>query len=32
MAELPPQYTVWQNFAAITAQTSIPEQLGESID
>ena len=28
MAELPPQYTVWQNFAAITAQTSIPEQLG----
>ena len=27
MAELPPQYT-GQNFAAITAQTSIPEQLG----
>lgn len=27
-AELPPQYTVWQNFAAITAQGSIPEKLG----
>ncbi len=27
-AELPPQYTVWGDFAAITAQGEVPEQLG----
>lgn len=28
IAEIPPQYTTWQNFAAITAQRDIPEKLG----
>jgi hypothetical protein len=27
-AELPPQYTIWQDFAAVTAQASIPVTLG----
>lgn len=27
-AELPPQYTVWSDFAAITSQASIPEKIG----
>lgn len=27
-AELPPQYTIWNDFAAITAQSSIPEKVG----
>jgi hypothetical protein len=27
-AELPPQYTVWADFAAVTAQASIPQKLG----
>ena len=27
-AELPPQYTVWSDFAAITAQAEIPGKLG----
>lgn len=27
-AELPPQYTVWQDFAAITAKSEIPAKLG----
>lgn len=27
-AELPPQYTVWHDFAAITAKSEIPAQLG----
>lgn len=27
-AELPPQYTVWQGFSAITSQGEIPEKLG----
>lgn len=27
-AELPPQYTVWRDFAAIAAQKVVPERLG----
>jgi hypothetical protein len=27
-AELPPQYTIWQDFAAVTAQEAIPTTLG----
>lgn len=27
-AELPPQYTVWADFAAVVGQSSIPQQLG----
>jgi hypothetical protein len=27
-AELPPQYTTWADFAAVTAQDSIPQVLG----
>jgi hypothetical protein len=27
-AELPPQYTIWQDFAAVTAQAAIPTTLG----
>ncbi len=27
-AELPPQFTVWQDFAAIAAMRDIPERLG----
>jgi hypothetical protein len=27
-AELPPQYVVWQDFAAIAAQSAIPTTLG----
>ena len=27
-AELPPQYTVWRDFSAITAKSDIPEKLG----
>ena len=28
IAELPPQYTTWQDFAAVTSQSAIPGQLG----
>jgi len=28
LAELPPQYTVWADFGAITAEKSIPHVLG----
>jgi len=27
-AELPPQYTTWQDFAAVVAQDSIPREIG----
>jgi len=27
-AELPPEYTTWQDFAAVVAQDSIPHEIG----